>query len=292
MKKNKLQKLKNQYEETPIPVELDEVIEKSLQRNNKKRWQPKWFIGTAAAAMILFTAGINSSPTFAKNIAQIPILSSVVEVLSFTKFEVKDGNHEASIEVPKITGDSEEIKALNAQYEAEGRALYDQYLDFAEEMDDKGHYGIDSGYVVFTENEQLLSFGRYVVEMVGSSSTTMKYTTIDKQQQIAITLQSLFKDNSYISIINQYIEQKMREEIVESNQEKMYWVRDGEGVEEDLIEVFETIKEDQNFYITEQGKLVIAFDKYEVAPGYMGLVEFEIPTELLSDVLVSNEYIK
>lgn len=72
----------------------------------------------------------------------------------------------------------------------------------------------------------------------------------------------------------------------------MYWVRDGEGVEEDLIEVFETIKEDQNFYITEQGKLVIAFDKYEVAPGYMGLVEFEIPTELLSDVLVSNEYIK
>ncbi|MDU5177028.1 RsiV family protein, partial [Clostridium sp.] len=41
-----------------------------------------------------------------------------------------------------------------------------------------------------------------------------------------------------------------------------------------------------------EGKLVISFDKYEVAPGYMGVVEFVIPTEILSDSLVSNEYIK
>ncbi len=50
-------------------------------------------------------------------------------------------------------------------------------------------------------------------------------------------------------------------------------------------------KADQNFYITQQGKLVIVFDEYEVAPGFMGIVEFEILTALLADVLVSNEYI-
>ena len=52
------------------------------------------------------------------------------------------------------------------------------------------------------------------------------------------------------------------------------------------------ISPEQNFYITEQGKLVISFDVYEVAPGFMGLVTFEIPTELLQDVLMSNKYIK
>ncbi len=70
----------------------------------------------------------------------------------------------------------------------------------------------------------------------------------------------------------------------------IYWVS---GVEdEDLIELFEKISKDQNFYINNDGKLVICFDKYEVAPGYMGVQEFIIPTEVISNVLVSNEYIK
>lgn len=42
----------------------------------------------------------------------------------------------------------------------------------------------------------------------------------------------------------------------------------------------------------EEGKLVISFDKYEVALGYMGVLEFTIPTEILANILVSNEYIK
>jgi hypothetical protein len=48
-------------------------------------------------------------------------------------------------------------------------------------------------------------------------------------------------------------------------------------VEEGDISPFEKIKADQNFYLSSNHKLVISFDKYEVAPGYMGIVEFEIP---------------
>ena len=55
---------------------------------------------------------------------------------------------------------------------------------------------------------------------------------------------------------------------------------------------FKSISPEQNFYITEASKLMISFDVYEVGPGFMGLVTFEIPTELLQDVLVSNQYIK
>ncbi len=48
----------------------------------------------------------------------------------------------------------------------------------------------------------------------------------------------------------------------------------------------------QNFYINKEGKFVISFDEYEVAPGYMGVQEFIIPTEIISNILVSDEYIK
>jgi hypothetical protein len=46
-----------------------------------------------------------------------------------------------------------------------------------------------------------------------------------------------------------------------------------------------------NFYINEDGKLVISFNEYDVAPGFMGVVEFVIPTDLIKDLLVSDYYI-
>ena len=287
----KLKDLKQQYENIEIPKQLDAVVEQALQRKKKKSRKPQWFVAIAAAAVLLFTVSINTNSAFAKNLANIPVLNSIVEVLTFSKIEDKAGNHEATIEIPKISGDSEEIAALNAQFAAEGREIYEDYLKFSEEMDKEGHLGVESGYQVLTDNEQILSFARYVVELVGSSSTVMKYTTIDKEQQIAITLPSLFKDDQYMAIISDYIVEQMKLEMAQSNGEKTYWVATGKE-DDALTDNFETIKKDQNFYITDEGKLVISFDKYEVAPGYMGTVDFEIPTELIQQSLVSNTYIK
>ena len=69
-----------------------------------------------------------------------------------------------------------------------------------------------------------------------------------------------------------------------------YWV---EGIEESDFEgLFDKISGEQNFYINADNKLVITVDEYEAAPGYMGVVEFEIPTNVITDLLVSDEYIK
>lgn len=57
-------------------------------------------------------------------------------------------------------------------------------------------------------------------------------------------------------------------------------------------EALDKISANQNFYINEEVKFVISFDKYEVAPGYMGVQEFVVPTEAITDILVSNQYIK
>ena len=40
---------------------------------------------------------------------------------------------------------------------------------------------------------------------------------------------------------------------------------------------FTTIGSDQEFYINEAGNPVVVFEKYEIAPGYMGALEYEIP---------------
>ncbi|HCJ56186.1 MAG TPA: anti-sigma factor, partial [Clostridiaceae bacterium] len=120
-------------------------------------------------------------------------------------------------------------------------------------------------------------------------STVFKYDTIDKKNQILITLPSLFKDESYVDIISENIKAQMREQMKE-DEGKIYWVS-GAGIEEP-VELFERISKEQSFYINDDSKLVISFDKYEVAPGYMGVIEFVIPTETIKDILAGDEYIK
>lgn len=289
---DKLKKLEEKYRSVPIPEKLDAVVEASLKKGRKKR-APKWLLGATAAAAI-FTAGLNMSPAMAKTLSEVPVLGSVVQVLTFVQYETDKDTYSAAIDVPQITGDSEEIRTLNEKYAAEGKALYEQFQQDMKEMEQAngGHLGVDSGYIVATDTEQLLAVGRYVVETVGSSSTVMHYDTIDKQKEIVLTLPSLFKDEQYIQVISDYLIGKMQEEMLATNQEKIYWVKGGGIPDEEVIDAFTSIRPDQNFYITAEHKLVLVFDKYEVAPGYMGIVEFEIPTEIIKDLLMSDEYVK
>ncbi|WP_322020199.1 RsiV family protein [Clostridium butyricum] len=46
------------------------------------------------------------------------------------------------------------------------------------------------------------------------------------------------------------------------------------------MDSFDKIKENQDFYINNDGNLVICFDEYEVAPGYMGTLEFIISDKI------------
>ena len=58
-----------------------------------------------------------------------------------------------------------------------------------------------------------------------------------------------------------------------------YWL-------EDEIEEwnFKAITDETSFYLNDKGNVVIGFDEGEVAPMYMGTVEFEIPAEALQGI--------
>jgi hypothetical protein len=173
---------------------------------------------------------------------------------------------------------------LNKKYLEESKKLYKDFMAEMESVKENGggHLGVESGYDIKTDNDQILAIGRYVVSTVNSYSE-YTYDTIDKKNELLITLPSLFKEDSYINLINENIKEQMRSQM-ETNPDKFYWL-DGELG-------FKTIAKDQSFYINDKGKLVIVFNKYEVAPGYMGVCEFTIPTDVISNVLASKEYIK
>ncbi|GAB2572502.1 anti-sigma-V factor RsiV [Gracilibacillus alcaliphilus] len=283
--------LKKKYDEIVIPKELDTVVQEALKKRRIKQLTAKWSAGVAAAAL-LFTTSVNVSPAMAQALSEVPIVGEVVKVITVKQFEEEDDLLSADIKVPAVTGlENKNLEdSLNEDYLEEGKTLYKEFEAIMELVNEgeSDHYAISSDFEVKTDNEQILVLERYVSRIAGSSSTSLQYDTIDKKNEILLSLPMLFKDDSYIQVISENIKHQMLEQM-KSDTDKVYWVEDA-GLD-NFDDFFKAIKAEQQFYINNNGKLVISFDEYEVAPGYMGTVEFIIPTEVLREVLVSNEYI-
>ncbi|OAB35941.1 DUF3298 and DUF4163 domain-containing protein [Paenibacillus glacialis] len=289
---NKMNKLIEDYKQVPIPDELDLIVGNALKKRKNRRIRYNWISGVSAAA-IFFVIGINANANIANALSTIPGVDSIVKVLTFREYKVDEQTYNADIKVPMITNlDNKELESdLNERYLEENKKLYDEFQAEMESMKKSGdgHLGVDTGFEVKTDNDDILAIGRYVVNTVASSSTTMKHDTIDKKNQILLSLPMLFKDDRYISIISENIKDQMRAQM-KADENQFYWVSTEEP-DDGLVDEFEHINKDQDFYINDQGQLVISFNKYDVAPGYMGVVEFVIPTDVIADALVSNTYI-
>ncbi|MCZ8534439.1 DUF3298 and DUF4163 domain-containing protein [Psychrobacillus psychrodurans] len=291
---SKLNESKKQYDDIEIPTELKQVVSKSIQnaKREQSRKMPsfkKFGIGFVAAAAI-FIASVNMNPALAQSLSTVPILGSIVQVISIQEITIDEDTYNADLKVPNVTGltNKELENSLNEKYIAENKELYESFQKEMEALKEVGggHLGVVSTYEVVTDTDEILSISRYEANIVGSSSTTMRTDTIDKKNEVLITLPSLFKDDQgYIETISTYIKGEMTKQMAEDEM-NMYWIASEEEIG------FESIRPDQTFSITADHKLTISFDKYEVAPGYMGVITFEIPTDVIKDELISDYYIK
>lgn len=99
-----------------------------------------------------------------------------------------------------------------------------------------------------------------------SAYTYQYFYNLDLENNKEITLEDLLGEN-YIEIANNSILKQM-EERQEKDSNISYFSVDMGG--------FTSIEKDTNFYINEENHPVIVFEKYEIAPGAMGIQEFEI----------------
>ena len=99
---------------------------------------------------------------------------------------------------------------------------------------------------------------------------------INKKTGERTTLESWFgSDIDYITPISENIISQMKDRMA-ADPDVQYWI----DSEEDPDSDFSLIRPDQDFYFNDRGDLVVCFDEMEVAPMYMGTVEFTIPREI------------
>lgn len=278
---NNLDSLKKEYDSIEASDILRKRVENTMSKNNNKT--AKTILSIAASVLILSVAILNLVPSLAVAASNVPVLGSIVKVVTFGRFEKKEeGNYEAAIVIPEITGlDNKELEdKLNKEFRDDAQKLFDQFnSDLSEATennpDAKLHKAVIHDYKVLTDNDKYFVVDIITFTASGSSDTTHKYYTIRKSDSTILNLSDLFEQGvDYTSIISEYLTQEMERK--NAQEDAAYFIGDN-----DVPDGFKEIKPDQNFYINSDGRLVICFDKYEVAAGYMGDQEFVIPEDVI-----------
>lgn len=241
---------------------------------------------SVAAAALALVVLANASASVSYAMEQLPILGAIVKVVTFREYEQKDNQMEAHIKVPKIQAEQEENGALKdaAQELNDTVKAYTDEIIAAYEADvkaagGKGTQAVNLDYEVVTDNVRLFSLRFHQTVTMAGAAQMEKIYHIDKQAGKMVTLKDLFQEGAdYKTPISENIKQQMKEQMAQ-DESKTYYI-DSEMPEWD----FKELPDNANFYVNESGKLVIVFDEYQVAPGYMGVVTFEIPTEAVEDI--------
>lgn len=265
-----------------LKSQISENIKKEKSKRKLRTNITAGFISTAAAIVITF----NCVPNFATAASDIPILHSIVKVITFGKYEAKDSGYEAKVVTPKLEGllDKNLEDKLNKEFKENANSIISAYEKDVKELkkeygEETVHMGVDSDYIIKTDNEDVLALDVYILYTAGSSSTKHTFYNIDKKTGELITLKSLFVKNAdYISPISKYIKDEMQR--LNNEEDGLFWVEKTE-----FDDGFTAIKPEQNFYINDSGNIVICFDKYEVAAGAQGCPEFEIPNNTIKNIL-------
>lgn len=274
--------------EAAEPVRASVVSIDEHRRKQKKSWK-KVLMGTVAAAAAAVILLPNLSPSVAYAWEKLPVLSTIVKVVVWRDYHVEEGRYEANVSVPQVKVDpaedadnavKEQLQKAADTINASVEELTNQIIaEFESNLkNDPELYGADSihvGHEVVTDNDRYFSMKVWVLEVMGSGYEQDRYYTIDRKTGQILTLANLFDDDNYIQTVSEEIKRQMAEQMAK-DENVHYWLNEEEIPEWN----FKEIPADQSFYISEEGTLVICFNEGDVAPMYMGCVQFEMPSTI------------
>ena len=190
-----------------------------MRKDTQKQWEEKNRVqqklrfqrsiraaaATAAAVCILFTAALNTSPVFAKEAAQLPVIGGLARVLTFRSYETEKDDIAVSVEIPTI-------------------------------------------------------------EMIAADTKI----TADNINQEILTLCNQYADDAVLRA------EEYRTAFLETGGTPEEWAEHNIKMQNSEEGGFTGISENTKFYINENNRPVIVFEKYEIAPGAAGEITFEI----------------
>lgn len=312
----KLQPLKKQYLKQEMSQQNLTALQKKMEEakmKEKREHSKKVFVRIGTAAAVLAAAFLilpNTSANIAYAMEQIPVLGKLVKVVTFRDYSYESERHNADIKVPELvvedleqpqnadrTEDADQVAGedqkndqevkenlekttaeINAEIQQITNELVEQFETYM--VDEQGYQDIMVDSEVLATTDDYFTLKLLCYQGAGSGYQWNYYYTIDLKTGERLQLKDLFQEGAdYITPISENIKQQMAEQMAADDMVH-YWLDD--EMEEWN---FKAITDETSFYMNEKGNVVIGFNEGDVAPMYMGAVEFEIPAEVIQDIM-------
>lgn len=266
--------VKNQLENTLQSLPEMEIVKKPLFNYYR------FAITTACIIFVMLFLLPNMSVAYAKTMEKIPFIGDIVRVVTIRNYYYSDEMHEVDVKVPKVESKKNEAFTLiNSEIQELTDTLLKEFNKELSEIGSTGHSSLYIDYDVMMNTNSWFTLKIQIVQAKGSGNITYKYYHLDKITGKVIELGDIVNSKEFYEKVEQEIEKQMLKEMKEDDN-KIYWVKN------DTFGNTVNIDSQHNFYWDNKGNLIIPFDKYEVAPGYMGSPKFTI------DKSKFKEYIK
>ncbi len=235
----------------------------------KRYWKIPATIAAAFLAICLILP--NTGAPVAQALSSIPVIGTVFEAVTFREYAEETDTTDVSVKTPKIAAEEkgkEAADAVSKEIDAMNEKAVGQ---FRKEHEGGGYGSLDIYYDVAADTDRWYTVRVVREETAASGATEMEYYTFDKQTGNLVILSDLFDKDEYIAHLSENVKEQMRAQMKKDDSVSYFIDSDMPG------EDFSEIDPNQDFYIAEDGRLVLCFDEYEVAPGSMGTVRFTIP---------------
>ena len=285
-----LKKCKNVYDSIEIPQELDFVVNKSIHQN-KVHYKSK--LGTCvkygttvlATTFALFVVLLNTNQSFAKAMEDIPVIGSLAKVFTIQEYKEENETDLINAKIPAIqnTGNEELEDRVNYEISSKINEILEEAKKRAEEykeavlatggtMEDYIPTQINIDYEITYQDDKLISFVITKSESAASAYQEQYFYNIDKEKGRELNLRDVLGEN-YKEIVDEEVKKQIKERM-EEDEDNRYFTED-EGGFSGIVDEY------HDFYIDENKKVTVVFQKYEIAPGYMGIQNFEMPNNIL-----------
>lgn len=295
--------MKMEYHAISVPDEVKNRVEQGIalakaeESGSEAAFRKSRFFvrfgGCAAAAMVAFTLLVNFNASAAYAMSHIPVLGSIVKIVSFRTFQDTNKEMSATVKVPRVeVTDAADGKGaavtgeLNDKIQNYTDQIIKNYKQDVQMSEGEGREEITVDYEVKTDNDRLYSLCINTEIALNTSLISFKIYHVDKVTGKCITIEDIFKEDSgYLDVLTEEIMGQMRERM-KTDEDVTYFLDDP-----DMPELnWQGLTKEANFYINDKGEFIVVFDKYEVAPGYMGACEFTIPREVIEGI-IKPEYL-
>lgn len=284
-------KLKNDYAGSSMDEKaVQEMKAKINQAKFENRMEARkkhlrgWTVAAAAALAVCILPNTNAG--VANAMGEIPGIGRFFQMITLRDFHESNDRQAADVSVNGLESSDKKGSKTADEINKQIKELTDKYVaDFKENEKEKGYENLTVDTKIIDKTDKYFTLKLSALMTQADSYQENHYYTIDLSTGKQIMLKDLFREGSdYKTAIRDDIKKQMLDQMKKSD-DVFYWAGDTKSNQNDMDYKDSDLTDKASFYLNNDGDIVICYNQGDVAPMYMGALEFTLDHSAVADIL-------